>query len=403
MKKTITITTIVLFLSFLSLTLNVNASEAFTLTDLEIDTSITRKDENFNLPTRIVIVPITPPSGDLDVNDTEWLRGIYYYTIDYLGFSDVPFHYFVTKTGEIIEGNSGGDERKISVKGIGDDIILIAYLSDKFANTFDPRAEESIKQLSLDIANKNTISSDKILVSGVRFIKDKASQSVFLDQDKIFGNWETDINKIRTFVAANYTPIPKEYSVSISNVTVSKSEVVAGEVVTAEITLKNNGLYGIYFGTKNEIIATKLDGATSRFYVNGEWLSQNQFSIMSENESLNPGQEKTFSFNVRAPLFTGENLETFELKNVSGSKINSDSFVIFMNVVSGNKRIVEVSPRSGSYSSIKSDPNNGSSEVLRGYPGDRFFFLQDLGNGWIQIDLGNGQVGWIASWNLKFI
>lgn len=405
MKKFFLLTIILSFFALL-FAFNPEHTKAGTLvplTDLDIDTTITRQDDNFNLPRRIVIVPLTPPSNDLDTNDTEWFRGIYYYTIDYLGFSDVPFHYFVTKTGEILEGNSGGDERKISIKGVGDDVILIAYLSDKFANTFDPRAEESLKDLTTEVANRNSISSDKILVSGIKFVKDPTTRTVIIDQDKVFGNWETDVNKIKTHVSANYNPVPKEYTLSIVEVTVEKSEIQAGDVVNGQIKLRNNGNYGIYFGSQNEVTASKADGASSRFYVNGQWLSQTQFSIMNEGAILAPGDEKSYTFKLRAPLFTGENIETFELKTVAGKKINSDTFALSMNIVAGDKRIVEIAPRSGSYVPIRRDANNSAGEILRGYPGDRFFFMQDIGNGWVQLDIGNGQSGWVASWNIKFI
>ncbi len=110
--------------------------------DIAIDTSITRDDVNYNLPSRIVIAPIYPYSSDASMDSKDLFRGVYYYTVDKLGFNDIPFHYVVSEDGEVFKGNGGGNERRIKVEGIGDDIVLIGYLTDSFSSTFSKKSSQ---------------------------------------------------------------------------------------------------------------------------------------------------------------------------------------------------------------------------------------------------------------------
>src|SRR5438128_2125712 len=97
-----------------------------SLQQLNIDISIVQDDKAFSTPGRIVILPIFPPQSEFPVQDEAWYRGLHYFMIandQRSGFTDVPFHYAVSREGSVFRGNVGGEERKITIKDLGDDMV----------------------------------------------------------------------------------------------------------------------------------------------------------------------------------------------------------------------------------------------------------------------------------------
>lgn len=402
MKRAVVVITTILISSVFLNTL-VSAANLITLSQVNLDTNITKEDSNFITPDKILIVPIFPPSEELDTNDTTWFRGLYYYTIQRLGFNDIPFHYVVTKTGKVFEGNSGGDERRINISGIDGNPIVIGYLSDRFASNFDPRSMTALKNLTLEVANANAVKPENIQISSIKFVKDSATRTVSMEKSDVIGSWGLSLTEITNFVKQSYAPVKKTYSVELTAKNLTTDSVEPGSEVIGSITIKNTSENAIYSGTQSELILTKTDGAQSSFFLNNEWLSPTQFSIMKDEETILPGRESTFEFKLKAPLFIGNKTESFEIKNINGDKVSSTIVELTLNLQSSTKKIVEIKNTELGYLRVRSDASSVASETGRVSPGQRFFMLEDAGNGYIKIDLGDGKSGWVSIQYLNFI
>ncbi len=378
------------------------AADIISQAQAKLDISITKEDQGFTTPDQIVVVPIFMGNTENSINNTKWYRGLYYYTIQKLGFPDIPFHYVVSSDGDVFAGNSGGDERKVSITGIGNNIMTVAYLSNSLTSTIDPRAETSLKTLLLTICNRNSIKPEKISVKGVKFVKNEEKKSVSMVNQQLFGNWENSVKSIADSIKDSYVPVPKDYSVEVQSVSITTDQVNPGDQVEASIKIKNTGTNGIYGGTNSEILISKATSGVSAFYINNEWLSQTQASIMSEDQVLLPGKEDTYKFQLKAPLYIGDKSEDFELKNPIGSRINSKSFVIKLNLKRPTKQIIEIKNNAAGSVRIFSNAYSTTS-IATAASGQRYFLIDDIGNGWISIDLGDGRKGWLANWNVIYI
>ncbi|BCX13645.1 MAG: hypothetical protein KatS3mg085_177 [Candidatus Dojkabacteria bacterium] len=391
-----------LLLVLLLLPKEVNSATLKKVEDLSLDTSIISEQLTYTTPDSIIVAPIFAPR-ELNISPIERYRGIFHYLIDRLGYNDLPFHYVVTPEGELIEGNTHGDEAKVVIDNFDKNPVVVAYIANQYSNQFDDRSMQNLKELVSSIANTNSINENNIFVKEIVFTRKRDTRTVSIKIKDLFGTWNSQADEIKLFVASNFSPESKPYSVEVTSVQVPQQTLTPGEIVNVSITVKNTGDYGLYAFTNSELFLTKSDETPSKFYVNNEWESRSQVSIFKENENLLPGEEKTFVVPIFVPLNLGEVKETFKFKTAIGSLVNSNEFEIKINVGESDKKIVEVRDRGFSYYPVYSNPNNATNEIYRAVAGERFFFLQDLGNGWYQIDLGNGQTGWIAFWNVSFI
>jgi len=398
MKKIFVLfTTLILVSSFFQT--NVKALTITSRADLGIEPGIVKEDLAYSLPQETVIAPIFLGVETPKISQKEWVESLYYYTIQKLGFTDLPFHYIVTSTGEVYQGNLGGDERKVKVDGIGANVILIAYLASSKQNEFDSKADDSLKNLLLQISNNNSVKADSIITSGIKFIKDTTNKTVSISSEEIFGNWASKLEQYKSYVASNYSPKTKSYSVEVSNLALSTTDAAPGEEVTGTVTIKNTGSNGLYGGTDNEIVASKEDGGSSQFFINNVWLSRSQFSLMAENQNILPTQETALNFKIRAPLAKGTISENFILKTLGGAGISaSTNLSITLNLKESDKRIIQIQNTELGYLKVRSDASTLAPEIGEAASGQRYFVLEDAGNGYLKIDLGNGQTGWVAGW-----
>lgn len=381
------------------------SAQVLSLQQLRVDESIVIKDLAFSIPTKILVVPLFPPETNTGMTDREWFRGLFYYSIANdrrSGFTDIPFHYVVSHTGEIFRGNSGGEERKVNIQGVGDDVVVIGYLAGKSDNAFDPRAQSSLTGLILDVANRNSIRTDKVTVGTVKYVRDDQNQTISIVRGDVFGLWNTSLNSILETVARQYSPVPKTYEAQIVSSEVPSAEVNPGDIVTGKITIKNSGQYGIYPGTTSELVATKKAGA-SLFYTPDGWTSTSQFDLNAEDPVLLPGQEKTFQFKLRAPLYFGAQTEAYSLTTVGGVAIATTDFNVTLNI----KRpegvtIVEIKPTETGWLRVRSTPSGAASELTRVSAGERYYQTGDEGNGWIKIKLNDGREGWVSRQYLSY-
>ena len=371
----------------------------------KIDDAIVKNDNSFSVPDNIVLVPIFPPSSDFDARDGDWFRGLYYYMTAnerHPGFTDIPFHYIVTRDGRVFRGNSGGEERKISVTDLGSSMVVIGYLAGRNDNAFDPRAKDALGELIIDVCNRNSISPDKVSVAGIKYKLDDVNKTVALERQDLFGLWNTSRTQIVDAVKGLYAPVPKEYKLQVVEVKMPTEAVNPGEIALGTIKIKNVGEFGSYADSLSELIGTHRNGG-SKFYLQDIWPSTSQFNIMKEGDSLLPGEERSFDFKVYVPLFIGEVYEEYDVYTAGGQKIPDSGFAIKLNVNRPSGRIVEIKPTETGWLRVRSQPSGAATEIARVSTGERYFVTGDAGNGWIKIKLTNGTEGWVSSQYLTFL
>lgn len=388
--------------SFVSVVLSANVS-IISSSEALIDTTAVREDDNFSTPRQIIIAPIFANEEISELTSEQRYRGIYNYTVEYLGFSDIPYHYLIDKTGTVYQGNQAGDERKVKIGGIGDELVLIGYMTDRTSNRFNYRAEENLVNLLTQVANQNNISPDLISVENVVFIRDEQSKTVNIGTSDLFGNWKSSLAEIKQNVENNFAPTEKIYNVNVESVTASKSEIKAGETVEMKIKIENKSSGGIYGGSGSEFIISKVGKTESVFFLNNIWQSTTDVAPMEEGDVLKKGESGEFTFQVKAPLFIGNVSEEFTIKNIDGSKVISNTFKIALNINSSEFKIVEILDTETGKLNVRTTPSSVASVVKQVSPGQRFFKVEDAGNGWIKIRLNDGNEGWIAGWYTKAI
>ncbi len=383
-----------------------NQNFVIQLSDIKIDTSSVQEDRSFSVPQRIVIAPIFlgDAANSIAIQDEDWFRGLFYYLVasdGRSGFTDIPFHYVVSKRGRVYEGNSGGEERKISIAGVGDDAVVIAYLADTKASTFDIRAKESVGELVLRTANRHSIPLKNVTVEGVKFVQDSEQQTVRLEKAEVFGLWNKEVSEIVTSINSRYEPQQKTYKLSVKEVKLPQEEVESGTTIKGSIIVANQGDYGIYGGTETEIIATKKNTGPSRFFVNNEWLSPTQLSLMKPEDVILPGEELELEFTVGTPLYFGEQVERFRLENIAGKSLGDIEFPISLKIARPEGTIVQIRQTTTGWLRLRSTPNGvENNEIGRVSSGERFYQVDNANNGWIKIRLNDGTEGWVS---LQFV
>lgn len=382
-------------LIFLSSFTTLSAFEITSQEKIKIDTSIARSDLSYSVPTKIIIVPISIES---DLTQAQKYRGLYYYLVQKLGFSDIPFHYVISANGEVFQGNQGGDERKVQVQGIDETIILVGYLTGTIRDSFDPRSINNLSELLLDIANRNSISTENISVSKLTFVRDSETKSVFMRINEAEASWKGSLESINAGIKPRYSPTAKEYAASSEIVGITTEEVDPGSEVTVSVKIKNTGKNGFYGESNSSILLSKADGSASKFFINDQWVSRSEVTVLVEHQNLLPEQEDIFEFKIRAPLAIGEVSESFSLKTQGGININSNSIDLKLKMKRSDKKIVQIRNTELGYLKVRSEPSTVGGEIGKVSPGERFFVVEDAGNGYIKIDLGNGSTGWIAGW-----
>jgi hypothetical protein len=369
---------------------------AYTKVDigtLALDTSIRSEDENYILPSNIAITPIFIDETNYDAS----YKGLFYYTIDKLGFTDIPFHYIVSGDGKVYKGNLGGDERNLTFSNTTGNFVLVGYMTNKNISNFESKGLEATKELVSEVANNNNIKAENIVIRNLSFEKNTSASTVTLKIDSLAGNWEKDLDSIKGYVNSNIKPSNKVYSVEVVEAKLASESAVIGSETAGTVKIKNTGTSTIYAGSNSEVIASKESG-NSLFYTLNGWLSQSQFSLMEEIERILPGEEVTLTFNVKAPLASGEISETFVLNNLVGQKVSTNNFTLRMNVDKGGKRIIQINDTELGYLRVRSEASTAATEVGRASSGERFILEEDAGNGLYKITLSNGTSGWVAGW-----
>lgn len=361
------------------------------------DRHIIIPNEQFNRPESVLVVPIFDPfDNNQNISSEEWYRGMFYYMISRMGFSDIPFHYVVSQTGEVYVGNEAGHEQVIPIVGRPNSIV-IGYMADRSDNQINPRAFSSLESLILRIVNEEQIPLNNVQTSFVNYVKNEQERFVSLEASEPIGFWQDSINQIVANIGPFYNPVKKEYSIAVGEIELPPDAVNIDDNPVVRIQITNTGEETIYQGGRSELIAQLESGSRSKFFVNNLWASTSEAIIMEEGSSLRPGQTETYSFRLNVPLFFGRQAESFVIKNASGDIFADSKFSVALSINKPSQRVVEIRRTSLGYLRVRQSASTSSPEIARLSAGERYLVYDDLGNGWLKIRLDDGRDGWISS------
>jgi hypothetical protein len=305
-------------------------------------------------------------------------------------------HYFLTDDGLILEGNSKGDEQRFNLADSAQKPIVIIYFAQKDQADFTAQAKATLKDLILGIANKNAIKLDKVYLRSVEFLL-KKGEPVYQKFEIFGGNWEISLTDIVRQISPFYKSLVKNYQITVEKINLPTAPVTYGTSVDVGITIKNNSDKVLYQGTDYEPLISKIQNESSKFYLNGTWLSQTQSAFMNEGSMLKPLESKIFSIKLNVPLYFGEQKESFQLINSLGQPYLGTNFDIALNILRPDKPVVEITQTETGQLNVRDGPWYSSVVISKVTPGQRYFVLESTDTGYLKLDLGNGKTGWVVT------
>jgi len=359
-----------------------------------IDQELINQQDNFNQPDSIYLVPLVL-EADTVIQDSEWYEGSFYYQASRLNQGDFLSHYFVSKDGQVLEGNDKGDEQRFNISETGDKPIIITYFSQKDQTDFPTEVRSALKDLILNLANINAIKLDRVSLKSVEFIL-KKGEPVSQKFSTMNGKMEITLKEIVKEILPSYAPIVKTYQLAIEKIDLPPGEVSYGDAVEVGITIRNNSGMVLYQGTDYEPLISKLQNESSKFYLNGVWLSQTQAPFMSEGSMIKPGESKKFSIKLRVPLYFGEQKEQFQLINSLGKAYLGTNLDIVLNIKRTEQQVVEITPTETGQLNVRDGPWYSSAIIGKVTPGQRYLVLERTDSGYLKLDIGGGKIGWVV-------
>jgi hypothetical protein len=363
-------------------------------TDLGLDDSLMKTPVEYAQNTHVQVAPIFLPT-ERTIKDEEWMRGLYFYSVERLGYADIPFDYIIVSDGTVYQTNKTGDSIKVNILNGSEKSIIVGYLASKGDSDFSDEAKVPLRTLLLNISNNNGIKAENISVNSLRFNIKLNTKTSTLESKELTGEWNTSLKSMKSFISQNYSPIKKKYHIQIVEVKAPTDKVQPGDTVIVDMKLKNTGLNPIFADSDASLLASKKDGKPSKFFLNEVWASRSQVPILAEGDIIKPDEEKSFQIKFRVPLYFGTQKETFIIKDYLGNKIDGTDFEISMSVANISQTVVEILNTETGYLNVRSRDGGGDT-TGRVSPGERYIQLKSGDYGYVQIDLGNGKSGWVS-------
>lgn len=350
------------------------------------------QDQNFGRPDSIYVFPLVLEGGAF-IGDDEWYKGLFYYQAIRLNQGDFLMHYFVTSDGEVIEGNSYGEVQRFGLENPEHVPVIIGYLGEKGSQEFTNEARNALGGLLVDVANRNQIDLSQVFIKEPTYVA-TVDQEIVTRAGDASALWARSLGSVISSIENKYNPGSETIELELLEVSLPEVAVDYGEDIIADITIKNNSSTAIYQGTDFEFVASKVSSGFSIFSINDLWLTPSTVSIMAEGEALLPGDTKTFQLRLKAPLYFGQQTETFQLINLLGDPYINSNFNISLNIKELEQDAVEITGAGLAFINVFAESNSSSAVVTKVSPGQRYLVVESA-NGYVKIDAGGGKFGWV--------
>ncbi|KXK25797.1 MAG: Bacterial SH3 domain protein [candidate division WS6 bacterium OLB20] len=363
-------------------------------TEFRLEASETPINDSFGPADSIYIVPIHMDVSTF-ISDEKWYEGLYYYLSFRLNQSDFLFHYILNSEGVVYEGHQRGEEHRFTMAEDDNAPVIIAYLADTGDLDYSEQAKRALEELVLGIANRNAIPPSRIQSREIEFLA-RPNEPVLIRTRPLSARWERSATALTKAIEPQYRPQPIRYGFSVASVEAPSEPVNYGDSVVLNLTLKNTGDRTFYQGSDADPIITKVTTGASRFFVNDIWLSTSQAPIAMDNAVLRPGESGTYQVRLGVPLYFGLQTETFQLANSLGEPYPNTQFTVALTVNAPDREVVEITDTETGQLNVRTEPSGFSPVLRRVTPGDRYFVLERNNTGWVKLELGDGQVGWVV-------
>lgn len=370
--------------------------------ELNLDLSQVEDPERFGRPSSVLIAPIRLRADVQVSSGKDWYRGLFYYLASgRFGFTDIPAHYVVDSLGQIYEGSVGGPEQQLEINTELDSPIVVAYLDETGGNDFTLAGREAIQNLSLQLANQNSIPGEDFALGELVLEISRGQQTAELVSQQVLGSWQFSFTEIQERVSANYDPQPQNYRVAVEGVESPASSMRPDTTADVKLTLRNDSSASIYADDDTELLLSTSSGGASSFFLNEFWVSQSQLRILPEGAILRPGQSQEFTVKIQTPFDFGRISESFVIKNGFGQTVSDREVGISVEVERGNLNIIEIENTETGTLNIRSTPGSGGSIVGKASPGQRYIYYEQQ-SGWYRIEF-EGESGWVLGRYVRVI
>lgn len=304
------------------------------------ETLKTNGEEEYFPVSSLILIDLSTTDLRLLSDIDGWIRGIYFYDLQYLGLSDINWHFFIDREGKIYEGKKGGSEVVLPEEEKGK--VKVGYLG-KVGEGLTQKAESSFNLLEKSTSNE------------------KKSQATI----KEGGNQSSDLEAGKK----------KNIAVIYQNI---------GDTIWYDQSPKQ-----VFLGTEN---------STSLFYTSDNWVSTNKVKILPV-AYVGKDQQVRFEFEITGPNQDGEQREKFALyleKNGNISKIDGSDFEIVVKITGGVQSMVLIKETGTGYLNVRDQAGIGGGVIDRVTPGEKYPYTEEQ-EGWIKIKLSTGVEGWVSS------
>lgn len=338
-------------------------------------------------PSKIVVSRVDSTDRTLEATPDKWIKYIYYYLQSRLGFQDIPYNYFVDKSGNIYQGKSGF-EGAVPELANNEGVITIGYLSN--SNEFTSAATRALRNIIGESSARYGISANSVVAGKLSLVAKTNNTPAKVNYALDSSAFTTEFNDIKQGITFS-TSDTLSYDLSVEDLKYAK-EVKAGEKLTVELNVKNNAKTPLFL-SDGDIFLMTADGQNSSFAVNGVWDSFKDVLSLEEGAIL-PGKSLPVKFEMQALLLPGPNKQSFKFARLGKSDILNSNFDVEFSIVKGDFQLVEIIETETGTLNIRENPAfNG--KVLAEVEVGRIVIMTGEQEGWIKIKYTDTLEGWV--------
>ncbi len=278
----------------------------------------------------IAIVTINPSNLAISGDVPLLIKGIYYYFINELGFSDIPYNYIVSWNGQVYKGMSGGEgvqvPRVLVSSNQPNGIITIGYLLNyqNPTSTLTTSGKTALINLLSTLMQSNYIPKSNISTYGYQIdgtsLKFIPYQSANMKESALLGYINnfiqlSNLPNIKVQKSSLY-PFVIPHTINIVSISTPPNLPPSG-IATIGVKIKNTGTTPIIgdlsLNTNN----------SSDLAVIKDWKSASQVQDF-KNINIQPGSFYNLNFNILDPKTPGNFNGSFYFENLMNQIVGSN-------------------------------------------------------------------------------
>jgi hypothetical protein len=355
--------------------------------ELKIDDAMSEESNIYSRPEKIYITQVSSVNRELTNNPKAWIRALYYYSITRLNLNDIPYNYLIDSSGNIYEGAKGGPGINPGLQG-GENVVLVGILDRN--TTLTPRVSSSLKKFVESLSYRYGIKEGSWDYVDLKIVRSENEISYLIaEQSK---------GTLRDAVAQSLDSVKwsekenLDYKASIVEVSYSE-EVEIGSELEVVVKVKNENDF-TWFADSDYIYVSTADSKESPYAVNSVWHSFSRASHI-EDKFVKAGDTVEVQFVMAAKSKPGKYEQSFILSKASDIVVKGSEFKVEFNIVSGDKKIVEVNSPQYGFVNIRECRWGSCKKIDIANHGD-VFIMSKKEEGWYEIYYKGENKGWVA-------